>query len=51
MTGHRLVETDAALASGERAVRGVLDRLDVVMVDGIEPGWVRNVNRPQDLSS
>jgi len=30
---------------------GVLDRLDVVMVDGIEPGWVRNVNRPQDLSS
>jgi molybdopterin-guanine dinucleotide biosynthesis protein A/rhodanese-related sulfurtransferase len=39
----------AAIARGTLAVRGVLDRLPVVEVAGLDPAWLRNVNTPADL--
>lgn len=44
-----LPEVLAALHGGERAVRAVLDRVPVVEVGGVDPAWLRNVNRPEDL--
>jgi molybdopterin-guanine dinucleotide biosynthesis protein A/rhodanese-related sulfurtransferase len=39
----------AAIEEGRLAVRAALDRLRVVEVAGIDPGWLRNVNTPADL--
>jgi molybdopterin-guanine dinucleotide biosynthesis protein A/rhodanese-related sulfurtransferase len=44
-----LPEVLAALERGTLAVRAALDRLRVVEVDGIDPAWLVNVNRPEDL--
>jgi molybdopterin-guanine dinucleotide biosynthesis protein A/rhodanese-related sulfurtransferase len=39
----------ACLAEGERAVRDALARLDVVVVEGLDARWLRNLNSPSDL--
>ncbi|MEP6661679.1 MAG: molybdenum cofactor guanylyltransferase [Acidimicrobiales bacterium] len=39
-----------ALAAGERAVHRALEVVDVIRVDLPDPGVLRNVNRPGDLS-
>jgi molybdopterin-guanine dinucleotide biosynthesis protein A/rhodanese-related sulfurtransferase len=40
-----------ALASGDRAVHGVLARLGAVPVEGLESAWFANVNTPGELDS
>lgn len=44
-----LSEIEAAFASGERAVHTVLENLVTVVVDDLDPTWLRNVNSPKDL--
>jgi rhodanese-related sulfurtransferase len=44
-----LPAVQATIERGDLAVRAALDRLAVVEVDGIDPSWVLNVNRPADL--
>jgi len=44
-----LAEIDAAIDRGALAVKAALDRLRVVEVGGLDPVWLRNVNRPSDL--
>ena len=39
----------SCLADGERAVRDVLARLDVAVVEGLDAGWLRNLNSPADF--
>jgi rhodanese-related sulfurtransferase len=39
----------AAIGAGTLAVRAALDHLAVVVVTGIDPRWLRNVNTPADL--
>jgi molybdopterin-guanine dinucleotide biosynthesis protein A/rhodanese-related sulfurtransferase len=40
---------DAAIDRGTLAVKAALDHLEVVLVDGIDPAWLLNVNEPADL--
>lgn len=39
----------SCLAAGERSVRDALARLDVAVVEGLDPRWLRNLNSPMDL--
>jgi molybdopterin-guanine dinucleotide biosynthesis protein A len=39
----------AALDAGDRPVRHVLESLAAIRVEGLEPSWFANANRPADL--
>jgi rhodanese-related sulfurtransferase/molybdopterin-guanine dinucleotide biosynthesis protein A len=39
----------SAIDAGTLAVHAALDGLDVVEVHGLDPAWLKNVNRPSDL--
>jgi rhodanese-related sulfurtransferase len=39
----------STIEGGDLAVRAALDRLAAVEVDGVDPAWLLNVNRPADL--
>lgn len=38
-----------ALATGDRSVQSVLDRLRVADLDGLDPAWLRDADHPADL--
>jgi molybdopterin-guanine dinucleotide biosynthesis protein A len=46
-----LPAVEAALAAGTGAVRAVLDALGAVPVEGLDPAWFANANRPADLAA
>jgi molybdopterin-guanine dinucleotide biosynthesis protein A len=46
-----LPEVEAALDAGRGAVRHVLDALGAVPVEGLDPRWFANANRPTDLGA
>lgn len=44
-----LADIESSFQNGTRAVHSVLEDLNIVRVEGLEPKWLRNVNTRQDL--